>query len=206
MSVVAIAFCAYAHSAAQSRTPNPVSLNAGLASGDLVLTDVRGMDASSGTVLEGRLDNATNESIRISTRLGEVLYLENRNDQAQNMIATGVYERGGHYYLDGDEPFIEVPPHAEKRVTFLAYCVDFERENPSPVDQLVVQPAPPLYSDIIRNILAYERANEGQERSTVRVQVALWLAQGLTAEEIGEKFTFTTVDLYEARRIVAGEF
>lgn len=206
-AVAIIVLSGYAHSAAESSAPSQISkLHTALASGDLVLTEVRGTGQSSGTVLEGLLENTTSEAIRISTRLSEGLYLENRNDQAQNMMATGIYERGGLYYVEGNEPFIEVLPQAEKRVTFLAYCVDFERENPRAVDQLIVRPAPPDLSHIIRNIMAYEQANQDSEHLTVRVQVALWLAQGLTAEEIREKFTFTHVDLYEALRIVAGEF
>ena len=181
-------------------------LHAALAAGDLVVTDVRGRGASSGTVLDGNLRNTTARSIRIGVRLSRGLYLANRTASAQNMIATAVYERGGLYYVEDEEPFIEVLPHQVKGVTFNGYCLDFDLENPTETDSLAVQPVPPDLSDIVHRLLAYEQTAGDQEHSTVRAQVALWLAQGHTPEEIRERFNFTPADLNEAHRILAGTF
>ena len=122
------------------------------------------------------------------------------------MLATAVYERGGSYYVEDDEPFIEVAPHEAKEVTFNGYCLNFERENPSTTDSLAIQPAPPDLSEIIDNLLAYEQTAGDQEESTVRAQIAIWLAQGHAPEEISERFPFTAADLDVAHRIVAGTF
>ena len=107
------------------------TLDAALAAGDLIVTNVHGQGASSGTVLDGTLRNTTATSIRIGVQLRLGLYLANRTASAQNMLATAVYERGGLYYLEDDEPFIEVLPHEVKEVTFKAYCLDFDLENPA---------------------------------------------------------------------------
>ena len=134
------------------------------------------------------------------------LYLANRTASAQNMLATAVYERGGLYYLEDDEPFIEVLPHEVKEVTFKAYCLDFDLENPAATDSLAVQLVPPDLSEIIDNLLAYEQTAWDQEGSTVRAQIAIWLAQDHTPEEIRERFSFTAADLDEAHRISTGTF
>ena len=132
--------------------------------------------------------------------------MANRTASAQNMLATAVYERGGSYYVEDDEPFIEVPPHEAKEVTFNAYCLDFDLENPAATDSLVVQPAPPDLSEIIGNVLAYEQTVGDQEESMVRAQIAIWLAQRRAPEEIRERFRFTDADLDVAHWIVAGTF
>lgn len=117
-------------------------LRAALAAGDLVVTNVRGNGASSGTVLDGSLRNTTARSIRVGVRLSRGLYFANRTATAQNMIATAVYERDGLYYVEDDEPFIEVLPRQTTEVTFNGYCLNFDRENPADTDSLVLQPVP----------------------------------------------------------------
>ena len=182
------------------------TLDAALAAGNLIVTNVYGQGASSGTVLEGTLRNTTATSIRIGVQLRRGLYLANRTASAQNMLATAVYERGGLYYVEDDEPFIEVLPQEMKEVAFNAYCLDFDLENPTATDSLAVQLIPPDLLDIIDNVIVYERAAGDQEESTVRAQIAIWLAQGHAPEEIRERFSFTAADLDEAHRIIAGRF
>ena len=182
------------------------TLDAALAAGDVIVTNVRGRGASSGTVLDGTLRNTTATFIRIGVHLRRGLYLANRTASAQNMLATAVYERGGSYYVEDDEPFIEVLPHEAKEVTFNGYCLDFDLKNPATTDSLAVQPAPSDLSEIIDNLLAYEQTAGDQEESTVRAQIAIWLAQGHAPEEIRERFPFTAADLDVAHRIVAGTF
>lgn len=182
------------------------TLDAALAAGDVIVANVRGRGSSSGTVLDGILRNTTAAVIRIGVQLRRGLYLVNRTPSAQNMLATAVYERGGLYYVQDDAPFIEVLPHEAKEVIFNGYCLDFDLENPATTDSLVVQPASSDLSEIIENLLAYERTAGDQEESTVRAQIAIWLAQGHAPEEIRERFPFTAADLDVARRIVAGMF
>ena len=182
------------------------TLDAALAAGDLVVTNVHGQGASSGTVIDGTLRNTAATSIRVGVQLRRGLYLTNRTASAQNMLATAVYERGGLYYMEDDEPFIEVLPYEVKEVTFKAYCVDFDLENPAATDSLAIQLVPPDLLEIIDNLLAYEQTAGDQEESTVRAQIAIWLAQGHAAEEIRERFSFTAADLDEAHRINAGAF
>ena len=58
----------------------------------------------------------------------------------------------------------------------------------------------------LTNLLAYEQTAGDLEESTVRAQIAIWLAQGHAPEEIRERFPFTAADLDEAHRIIAGTF
>ena len=58
-------------------------------------------------------------------------------------------------------------PHEVKEVTFKAYCLDFDLENPAATDSLAVQLVPPNLSEIIDNLLAYEQTAWDQEESTV---------------------------------------
>ena len=191
----------------QSPGPDLIStLDTALVAGDLSVTDVRGKGASSGTVLDGNLRNTTAKSIRIGVQLGRALYLANSTASAQNMMATAVYERGGRYYVEDEKPFIEVLPYQTKAITFNGYCLDFELDNPTETDSLLIQPVPPALLDISNNLLAYERAAGDLEHSTIRAQIALWLAQSHTPEEIRERFPFTTADLEEAYRILAAGF
>ena len=122
------------------------------------------------------------------------------------MIATAVYERGGLYYVEDEEPFIEVLPHQTKGVTFNAYCLNFDLENPVDTDSLDLQPVPPELSDVVQKLIAYEQAAGDQEHSAVRAQVALWLAKDHAPEEIRERFDFAPADLDEAYGILAGSY
>ena len=182
------------------------TLDTALVAADLSVTDVRGKGASSGTVLDGNLRNTTAKSIRIGVRLGRPLYLANSTASAQNMLATAVYEVGGRYYVEDEKRFIEVLPYQTKAATFNGYCLDFELDNPTETDSLVIQPVPPDLLDITNNLLAYERDARDLEHSTIRAQIALWLAQSHTPEEIRERFPFTAADLDEAYRILAPGF
>ena len=43
------------------------------------------------------------------------------------------------YYLEYDEPFIEVLPHEAKEITFKAYCLDFDYQEAPMNDAIGIQ-------------------------------------------------------------------
>ena len=116
------------------------------------------------------------------------------------MLATAVYGQGGTYFEDETGPFIELPSLGGRAVTFNAYCVDFERDNPEKNDSMTARQLPLWLTGIAGRLLLYER-NAGTDRSGIHAQIALWLTLGQTPEEIQERFPFEPEDLAAARRI-----
>ena len=168
--------------------------------GDVLVSDVRGSGHSTGPSLHGNLVNTTTTPLRISIHLSEGIYFSPGHSGVQNMVATAVYQRGGTYSEDQAGPFIELPPLGRRAVTFNAYCVDFDRENPGETDSMTAQPLPLWLTGILGRLLLYERSAQ-TDRSGIHAQIALWLTLGQTPEEIQERFPFGPQDLASARRI-----
>lgn len=168
--------------------------------GDVLVTDVRGSGYSTGPALHGGLVNTTTKPLRISVHLSEGLYFSPGHPGVQNMLATAVYEQGGTYYEGEDGPFIELPASGRRSVTFNAYCVDFERDNPGEDDSMTARQLPLWLTGIVGRLLLHERSAD-TDRSGIHVQIALWLTLGQTPEEIQERFPFGPQDLAAAQRI-----
>ena len=168
--------------------------------GDVLVTDVRGSGHSTGPSLHGRLVNTTARPLRISVHLSEGLFFSPGHSEVQNMLATAVYGQGGTYYEDETGPFIELPSVGSRAVTFNAYCVDFERDNPGPTDSMTARQLPLWLTGIAGRLLLYERSAQ-TDRSGIHAQIALWLTLGQTPEEIQARFPFGPQDLAAARRI-----
>jgi hypothetical protein len=170
--------------------------------GRIAVENMQGKGSSTGMAIEGRIRNTTSKTLRINTNLKQPVYLGNRTSRLrQNMVAFSVYERGGSYFTDGRSSFIEVPANESYDVQLLAYCADYEKENPTSADQFVISQLPSGISDITRKIAEYKRKNP-DDNSIQAFQVALWLAQGLTPEEIRKTFDFSQQDEIKARRIM----
>ena len=140
-------------------------------------------------VINAVLVNGTAMAQRILVHLNVPLFFRNRG-VAQNMAATQVYGHDGSYRQHGDGiPYVEVEAGARLPVTFIAYCADFEKDNPSAADAFDVAPLPQRVSMVMRQISAYETANR-DVGTTKASQLALWVAQGHTLDAIGERFGF----------------
>ena len=110
------------------------TLNAVLADGDVSLTSIRGNGNSSGIALTANLLNTTNDTLRLRTRLVPSIYLRTATQSAQNMLATRVYGADGRYLIVDQVAVIEVPPGTTMPIVLNAYCVDFEKDNPTAAD------------------------------------------------------------------------
>lgn len=173
-----------------------------LQSGRIAVEVMRGNGSSSGMAIEGKIRNTSPRTIRINTDLLRPMYLGNRTSRSrQNMIAFSLYERGGRFYTQGNNSFIEVPPNQSTDVDLIAYCADFEKDNPSSADQFDISEVPPEISGITQKIAQYKRRNPKVD-VTIAAQVALWLVQGHSAEEISTTFQFSTQDELKAREII----
>lgn len=182
--------------------PSISDLQSEMQSGRIAVEGMRGNGSSSGMAIDGRIRNTTQRPVRINTSLRRPMYLGNRTSRSrQNMIAFSLYERGGSYYTYGNNPFIEVPPNQSLDVQLIAYCADFEKDNPGETDQFAISEVPPELSRITQKIADYKRRNPDDE-VTIAAQVALWLAQGYSPEEIRTTFQFSSQDEMKARMII----
>lgn len=178
------------------------SLNDAVERGSVAIESVTGTGGSSGTVINAVLVNGTAMAQRILVHLNVPLFFRNRG-VAQNMAATQVYGRDGSYWQHGDRiPYVEVEAGARLPVTFVAYCADFEKDNPGAADAFDVAPLPQRVSMVMRQISAYEPANRDVD-TTKASQLALWVAQGHTLDAIGDRFGFDGNDKATMHAILA---
>lgn len=97
--------------------------------------------------------------------------------------------------------FIVEPGGASLNVVFVAYCVDFEKENPAWGERFGVTVVPESFRDIARAISAYS-AIRPQQDLTAPSQVALWLHRGVGQAVIMERFPFTGEDYRHAQAML----
>lgn len=171
-----------------------------LRTGKLEILSMSGNGSSSGAALEGQVFNPTSAPLSVDVHLLEPIYFRNLG-QAQNMIATRVYEADGGYFVLGDRAFIEVPAGEVMEVLLVAYCADFELDNPGRDSRFVMEEMPPELLDTARKVAAYE-ASRPDEDAMVALQLAVWLAQGVSPARIERQFTFSPADLSLARLIL----
>ena len=167
---------------------------------NIVLVSARGNGSSSGTAVEGYLTNQTEAVRRVNIYLTRPIYLVN-SGQGQNMVASEVYYGDGEYLSDGRRPFIELEPGAQTAVRFVAYCVDFDKDNPTQVESFSIGNMPTNLNSVMASINAFAFANPSMN-ITATAQIAIWLAQGESLEEIQSRFEFTEAEEGLARYFV----
>jgi hypothetical protein len=159
-----------------------------------------GNGASSGNAVDGYLVNGQEEEMRVGVQLTRPLFLAN-GGRGQNMAATHVYLEDGTYITDGHKEFIPLKPKVRTRVSFVAYCVDFEKENPSQSDTFTLAATPANLTAVLGKIRAYKTANPSA-KITVAAQAAIWMVQGMTMEKIRTKFDVSPADEQLARKLI----
>jgi hypothetical protein len=176
-----------------------LDIDIALRNGDITLT-AAGNGGSSGASIDGYLQNNRKEIIRINTIISAGLYLEN-SGSAQNMVATQLYFADGGYYYEEDLTFIELEPNSRTPVALIAFCADFELDNPSPGDSFNRALMPSDLRSIAAKVSRY-MANHPDEDTVTAAQLAFWLTRGETIDSIHEKFDFTPDDVALARKIM----
>lgn len=144
--------------------------------------------------------NRSSVSKHLDVRLGTPIYFKNKGS-GQDMIATQIYNRDFSYMSDGEHSFISLEPDEHLSIILIAYCVDFEKENPSKDDSFTIIEIPPNLIGIAKGISAYEEANPSKD-VTVSAQLALWKVQDISLKEIEGKFLFDPNDELEMRAIL----
>ena len=194
-----VAFLIIAMSAgASAQTVN--DLQDQIDAGNIELVTARGNGNSSGAAVEGALTNKTDALLRVNIYLTRPLYLVN-DGQGQNMVASEVYYGDGDYLSDGRRPFIELEPSAQTEVRFVAYSINFDRDNPSAAESFSIGNMPDDLNSVMASINAFAYANPSMAL-TATAQVAIWLAQGETLEEIQHRFEITEAEIGLARYFI----
>lgn len=179
---------------------NAADLISEIRQGNIRIIELTGNGSSSGGALEGVIRNTTQNDIKLDVHMPNPVYFAN-NGSAQNMIATQIYGKDGGYLIEGNKSFILLAPGAQASVMLIAYCADFNLDNPSSNDSFTAESLPSNLENVAHKISTYEEANMNADL-TAAAQVALWLAQGETASGISEKFEFTPEDLRVAQEIL----
>jgi hypothetical protein len=186
-------FCIASSLFAQSIIERPVSeLNDVLKNGQAALT-AKGNGGSSGMVINGHLRNITSRELRVNTSINRGIYFKN-SGAGQNMVATQIYLKGGRYSSDGLREFIVLQPQENVEVSFIAFCANLERDNPSSEESFSNDTMPAELQAIAAKINRYLDEHASDENQNTVAQVALWRSQGKTRNEIGEHFRFTQSD------------
>lgn len=172
-------------------------LSALLRNGSVALVSATGTGASSGGSVVGILENTTANKLYINVYLAKPIFLTNRG-KGQNMIAGEVYQAGGAFQSDGRQSFITLSPRAPSRVMFIAYCADFEKDNPTSQETFSIGTTPQAMEKVMANITKYAGRYPHAD-ITVPAQVAVWLVQGVPQSMIAEKFPFSARDEQLAR-------
>jgi len=113
------------------------------------------------------------------------------------MLATQVYGPDGAYYVEDQVSYIEIPPGETTPILFYAYCVDFEKDNPTAADSFTLGEMPSWLAPLASGVASYEESGDNSE-TMVRAQVALWLAQDEDPEAIRATFDVSDADLAAA--------
>jgi len=117
------------------------------------------------------------------------------------MVAIGIYLSGGQYKSNGRRSFITLRPKSRSAVTLLAYCVDFDKDNPSESDRFTLGSVPSVLEPVMANIQNHSIANPKAD-FTVAAQAAVWLAQGNSISEIRARFPVTPAEERLARSFI----
>ena len=108
-------------------------LHEAIAKGDLTTEAIFGTGGSSGLVIKGYLVNKSSVDLNINIPLEFPNFMANRG-KGLNMVAMQVYGRGGSFLSNGTHGFVQVPGNSRTPVDFVAYCVDFDKPNPTSDD------------------------------------------------------------------------
>ena len=171
-----------------------------IAKGDLTIEAIVGTGSSTGLAIKGYLANQSSVVQNINIHLDVPVYFANRG-KGQNMVATQVYGRGGSFFSDGTHGFVSIPGNSRTPVEFVAFCVDFDKTNPTSNDLFDVTDMPAEIHGVVRSITEVEQANLNSDL-TVAAQLALWVTQGESLEDIRERFEFSQIDVVWMHQIL----
>jgi hypothetical protein len=177
-----------------------IDLSSALMEGRVRLVRASGNGSSSGSAVDAVVEMDGETEQRFDVLLSKPLYLRNRGS-AQNMIATEAYLDRGSYFKEGARRYITLKPGVETRLSFVAYCADFERANPTAADRFFIDRVPQDLVPVLMRIHQAARADPHKD-ITAAAQAAIWMARGHSGSVIRERFELTASDEQFARNLV----
>lgn len=188
-------------SSQQERTSQPVAdLSDLVSSGTISLVRANGNGSASGNAIDALFRNNTDSPIDVDVYLREPVFFRN-SGVGQNMIASMIVGADGSYMRKSDRQVVTLRPREEFNASVVAYCADFEKENPSASESFSIEQAPPHLAQVIARINAHARSTTNANL-TVAAQLAIWMAQGEQPDVIAEKYPFTFEDEQLARQFL----
>ena len=199
---IASLVCTFCLATAISAAGQPTieQLNDTIDKGDITVEAITGTGGSSGVVIDGYLVNQSSIEQNIDVYLDIPIYFVNRGE-GQNMVATQVYKRDGSYYRIGNRSYIQVARNSRTPISFFAYCADFDKDNPTREDIFKAGDMPPEIAGQVRRIAQIDHENPNLNL-TIAAQLALWVSQGTSLDEIRQKFDFSENDLVWMKKIL----
>jgi len=164
----------------------PSDLQTEIEAGRIKFISANGNGYSSGNAVDGYIENATSASKRVRVNLLRPLFLKN-GGSGQNMVAVQMYNADMSYYGDGQNSYIELGPKQRAKISYVAYCVDFDKDNPDYLERFTIGDIPPDLEAVVARICQYSARNPNTDILSA-AQAAIWLAQGKSIAEIREKY------------------
>jgi hypothetical protein len=158
-----------------------------------VTAEFRGNGGSSGDSVLAALakgPKASSEALETSLPAGSVLVSDDAS--AQNMVIVGVKGilRGGNQLKS--QTRIEFTDGDAVVYVLAAYCMEFEKENPSPDTRFTLKRPDPVLACI---------AQEGRSLTIPAMQAAVWMkTESLTYDHMNQKFPITPKDWAAGRK------
>lgn len=188
-------------SSQQERNPQPVAdLSDLVSSGTISLVRANGNGSASGNAIDALFRNNTDSPIDVDVYLRQPVLFRN-SGVGQNMIASMIVGADGSYVRKSDRHVVTLLPREEFNASVVAYCADFEKDNPLASESFSVEQAPLHLAPVIARINAHARSNPNAN-PTVAAQLAIWMAQGEQPDVIAEKYPFTFEDEQLARQFL----
>lgn len=184
----------------QDRRQGSTDLADLISSGAVSLVRATGNGSSSGNSIDAVLRNNTGREIDVDVFMRQPILLTN-SGVGQNMIASMIVGADGGYMEKRERLVVTLKPSEQFNASMVAYCADFEKENPTESETFAVAQAPAHLTPVIARINEYARANPNAN-VTAAAQLAVWMAQNEHPDEIAKKFEFTPADEQMAHKFL----
>ena len=187
--ILVLAFQAFSQ-IQRSRIPLPVAVANGQAR-----VSIRGTGGSSGDSIKVNIakgPNAGSGPLEITVPPGTVL--TNGNGAGQNMVVAGVTGRA--VSESSYTPTSDITLQGSKAVTYLlsAFCMNFDKENPSPSDDFTVGEPDPVLACILKN---------SKNLSVPARQAAVWIYKDrVSFSHMNEKFSVSPEEYNQGQEVV----
>ena len=182
--------------AAQPR-PQKVRLDQAIGKG-IVRAEFQGMGSSTGDSILLRIANLTASPLEVEIAPGTVL--EDPSASCQDMIVERVRGIPKAEYSFQPQDHILLPGKETEEYVLLAYCLNFDRDNPTPKTRFRLKGFG--YPEIQKLFAILPQASEA-ERSIEAIQIAIWvILQDVTWGELQSRLSLTEADIADARSLL----